>query len=218
MSDRERISGAKKILTRAAALVSSLTGYPLGRLDGSHGRRVRAILTAALVLTGVSAWALALVQPWTSRGANVAMMTLPGGVDAERLRSASVDLEKQISENAAPQASYRELSRSPFGPASAGAAEFPAAAPTSSGHSSTGSENPVATAPAAAPTTKQTLEEARGLRLEVILTTPSGERWVVINGTSYREGDAVAGMEIVEIQETRIKLQRAGTTCLLRMD
>jgi hypothetical protein len=76
----------------------------------------------------------------------------------------------------------------------------------------------VTTAQAAAPTPRQILEEARGLRLEVILTTPSGERWVVINGTSYREGDAVAGMEIVEIQGTRIKLQRAGMMCLLRMD
>ena len=35
----------------------------------------------------------------------------------------------------------------------------------------------------------------------MILTIPSGERWVVINGASYREGDAVAGMEIVEIRE-----------------
>jgi hypothetical protein len=62
------------------------------------------------------------------------------------------------------------------------------------------------------------LEVVRNLRLEVTLITPAGERWAVIGGENYREGDTIAGMEIVEIQEGRVKLRQAGCTCLLRMD
>jgi hypothetical protein len=62
------------------------------------------------------------------------------------------------------------------------------------------------------------LEVVRNLRLEVTLITPAGERWAVIDGVNYREGDTIAGMEIVEIQEGRVKLRQAGMTCLLRID
>ena len=95
---------------------------PPVRLGCGQGRRVRTALTVALIVTGVSAWALALVQPWTSRGVNVVMASLASGVDAERL-SAPVDLEKQISETQA--GTPPSLRRSPFGPSRAGAAKSP---------------------------------------------------------------------------------------------
>ena len=62
------------------------------------------------------------------------------------------------------------------------------------------------------------LETIKGLRLEVTLTAPTGERWAVINGENLREGDTIAGLEIIEIQEGKVKLQRGGMSCLLRMD
>jgi hypothetical protein len=211
MSPRENISMLRKALARAADWASSLTGYPPGRLGTGHGRRIRTILTGALVLTGISAWALALVQPWATHGATIALVTMANGVDAERLRTAPVDLEKQISENATEAPT--SLRRSPFGPAHA----RPAESATASSHEK-GGPGAARSVAASAMTARQVLACVKGLRLEVIMTTPAGERWVVINGESYREGDAVDGMEIVEIQGTRVRLQQAGIVCLLPMN
>jgi hypothetical protein len=69
-----------------------------------------------------------------------------------------------------------------------------------------------------APTAKEILSALKALRLEVTLVSPSGEPWAVIDGKDYRVGDTVGGMEIVEIGEGRVKLQRGAVTCLLRMD
>jgi len=214
MSEPRAKSGAHGALARVGALVTSLTGYPPGHLGSSRGRCIRTILTAALIVTGTSAWALALVQPWAAHGNAMAMVGMAGGVDTERVRSAAVDLEKVISENAV--ASPSPLKRNPFGQVQVrrpeGAATHPAEGasavaqktqgPPSQGHA----------------TAKTVLDTAKGLKVEMILTGASGERWVVINGASYREGDAVAGLAITEIQGTRVKLQHAGITCLLGMD
>jgi hypothetical protein len=138
------------------------------------------------------------------------MMATAPELDAERMKAAPMDLEKLINERPAPVAA--SLPRSPFGPASAGGASVKV--PNVMGQPAR------ATVPAAtsAEVVRQMLESVKGLKVDVILTTPSGEKWVVINGANYREGDAVAGMEIVEIQGTRVKLQQAGVTCLLRME
>jgi len=228
MSEIGHISALTGALARVGTLASSLTGYPSGRLGSGCGRRVRTALTAALVVTGLSAWALAVVQPWVGRGASMAMVSMGGGVDAGRLRTAAVDFEKAISEN--PALAPPSLRRNPFGPAPSHPSQHKAAAGwDQAGMGGMGHEDEAPSQQRAAasldqagmgagPTPKHLMETAKGLKVEMILTAPSGERWVVINGESYREGDAVAGMEIVEIQGTRIKLQHAGMTCLLRMD
>jgi hypothetical protein len=203
MNDRNAMARAKELWTGAVAMFGSLAGAQSGHLSGGHGRWVKATLTGALVLTGVIAWALALVQPWTSRASAMTLMATPAEVDTERLRSSAVDLETVINASPAPAAGL--LKRSPFGPARSG---------TPMGAGSASKAGPSQ----AMPETRQMLDSVKGLKVEVILTTATGERWVVINGVNYREGDAVAGMEIVEIQGTRVKLQLAGTTCLLRMD
>jgi multidrug efflux pump subunit AcrA (membrane-fusion protein) len=64
----------------------------------------------------------------------------------------------------------------------------------------------------------QVLAVVRTLKLEVTLIAPTGERWAVINGATYREGDAIAGLEISEIQEGKVRLRQRDITCLLRMD
>lgn len=213
--------------TRYASLLTWLAGRQRGRWATCRGRWVKTVLTAALIVTGLSAWAVALVQPWTGRGGDVDFVGLGPGVDEEKVRQASAEVQQIVSEHVPP--SLRPLRRNPFEAVRAVASE-PAAPPVASGpvpgvrspaeKAAAAKSVPAATVPPpssrAAP--PKVLETVRGLRLEVILITPAGERWAVINGESYREGDTVAGLEIVEIQEGRVRMQQAGTTCLLRMD
>ncbi len=191
--------------TRWAEVLTWLGGRGRGWWATWRGRWIQTALTVGLLLTGVSAWALALVQPWTGRTGDPGIITVASGVNAAQVRSADVDIEQLVDgAGAAPPAT---LQRNPFvavrtHPAAPGAAK--------------GQVPPAGPAPGQA--AGQVLETVKGLRLEVILITPAGERWAVINARNYREGDAVAGMEIVEIQEGRVKLQQGGITCLLRMD
>jgi len=165
-------------------------------------------LTAGLLVTGLGAWALAVIQPWTMKTAGAHLVSLAAGINPDQVRSAAVAIEELVDEHTTP--AVRRLRRNPFVPVVAAA--------------ETGRSGPPPV-PAAAdqvgadgPTPREILEKVKGLRLEVIVITSAGERWAVINGENYREGDAVAGLEIVEIQEGRAKLQQGGVTCLLRMD
>lgn len=191
--------------TRWAGVLTWLGGRGRGRWATWRGRWIQTALTIGLLLTGVSAWALALVQPWAGRTGDPGIITLAVGVNAAQVRSADVGPEQLVNDNgAAPPAPLR---RNPFVPVQTG----PAAAGDAKGQVPP-------TSPATPRAAGQVLETVKGLRLEVILITPAGERWAVINAKNYREGDAVAGMEIVEIQEGRVKLQQGDITCLLRMD
>ncbi|MBE3123307.1 MAG: hypothetical protein IMZ65_00715 [Planctomycetes bacterium] len=213
MNEPQAITGATARLARRGGAIAWLGGRGRGRWATSRGRWIHRALTIALLLTGVSAWAVALVQPWKARTANAGMVAVTTGVDAEKVRSAEVDPEALLGEGAAPTA--KPLRRNPFvaDPGAAGAPSVPgrqdpAAAPC---------EKAAAEAPAEQGAVR-ILETVKGLRLEVILLTPAGERWAVINSRNYREGDAVAGLRIVEIQEGRVRLQQGDVTCLLRID
>jgi len=204
----------------AATLLAWLAGRQRGRWATCRGRWIKTLLTAALLVTGLSAWAVALVQPWTGRSANWDVMTLTSTVDAARVRAASAGVQKLVPDYVAP--TPKPLRRNLFEGARPASA-WPAAPPTAGAAAVLEvPARPAVREPAPeavpAPTPPQVMEVVKGLKLEIILITPAGERWAVINGASYREGDAVAGLELVEIQEGHVKLQQAGLTCLLRMD
>ena len=203
----------------AATLLAWLAGRQRGRWATCRGRWIKTLLTAVLLVTGLSAWAVALVQPWTSRAANWDVMTLTSTVDAARVRAASAEVQKLVPDYVPP--TVQPLRRNLFDgarPASAlpGAPPAAGAAPPEVPASPTVPEPAPQAEPVPGP--QQVLEAVKGLKLEIILITPAGERWAVINGASYQEGDAVAGLELVEIQEGHVRLQQAGLTCLLRMD
>ncbi|HUU09168.1 MAG TPA: general secretion pathway protein GspB [Phycisphaerae bacterium] len=208
MSDGATNSGAAKFRAGDTCLHAWLAGRARGRWATARGRWIQAALTAGLLVTGLGAWALAVIQPWTMKTAGAHLVSLAAGINPDQVRSAAVAIEELVDEHTTP--AVRRLRRNPFVPVVAAA--------------ETGRSGPPPV-PAAAdqvgadgPTPREILEKVKGLRLEVIVITSAGERWAVINGENYREGDAVAGLEIVEIQEGRAKLQQGGVTCLLRMD
>jgi hypothetical protein len=210
---------------RYAGLLTWLAGRQRGRWATRRGRWIKTVLTAALIVTGLTAWAVALVQPWTGHRGDPGDVALGSSVDVEKLRQASAEVQKIVREYVPPV--LKPLRRNPFegaGPAAAeSAAPAVVAAPAPPARPPDETASPAKLAPAAAPpsgrpTPPKVLETLRGLKLEIVVATPAGERWAVINGETYREGDTVAGLEIVEIQDGRVKLQQAGTTCLLRMD
>ena len=204
MNENATHPGAADKPSRWAGLMLWLASCPKGRWATARGRLCRAVLTAGLIVAGVSAWALALVQPWTGRSGNFGIVTVADGMDTGKIRAASVNVEKLFPAQAP---ATRPLARNPFAPAAAQGA--------------TGREGglPDKTPPAAlAAPARNILETLKGLRLDVTLTAPTGERWVVINGENRREGDTIAGLEIIEIQEGKVKLRHGGTTCVLRMD
>ncbi|MBM4017407.1 MAG: hypothetical protein FJ288_03620 [Planctomycetes bacterium] len=214
-----------------AVLLAWLAARPRGRFATVRGRWVQTFLTACLLMAGLGTWALALVQPWTGCPSDPGMVTFAGGVDTAKIRAATSDVERLCT--AAPRP-VRPLARNPFAPLVAAAAT---AAPDQSRDRKGAAPYTIAPGPAAKdherrpapgaeksvpaagePSAQAVLELVKGLRLEVVLTTPSGQRWAVINGRNLREGDSIAGLQVVEIQETKVKLQQAGMTCLLRMD
>ncbi|HUX15501.1 MAG TPA: hypothetical protein VMW52_03460, partial [Phycisphaerae bacterium] len=158
------------------------------------------ILTVALLVTGLSAWALAVVQPWAARTADPGIVALPAAdVSPEKVRMLSQQVERLCGNW--KERVLRPLRRNPFegSGAAGGGGEFSA-------------PNPGAAAPAApaaeksrpapeAPTAKEILSALKALRLEVTLVSPSGEHWAVIDGKDYCVGDTVGEMEIVEIEE-----------------
>ncbi|MCX5683668.1 MAG: general secretion pathway protein GspB [Planctomycetota bacterium] len=211
MNEKIKPSGDVCKPSRWAGLMLWLASRPRGRWATARGRWCQTVLTAALILTGVSAWALALVQPWTGRGGEHGIVSVAGGMDTEKIRSASAGVEKLFPTQA--QAA-RPLARNPFMPREARAS----ADPETRRPENLRPEAATPAAPAAATPARNILETIKGLRLEVTLATPTGERWAVINGENLREGDTIAGLEITEIQEGKVKLQHGGTTCVLRMD
>ena len=224
MSQRESKGRPSAPKSRFAGLVAWLSAYPRCQWAIAKARRVQIVLTAALLVTGLTAWALAIVQPWTNRSDAGPTIAGPSGFDTGKIRSMSVALEKLFGD-VMPQAS-KPLRRNPF--ASPDGAQESVASPPSVAPAEPRAgqlqrqlpqavrpESPAAAAPSVSP--PAVLEAAKRMRLEVILITPAGDRWAVINGQNCREGDAVAGFRIVEIQEGKVKLQQAGTICLLRM-
>jgi len=228
MSVRESTAGTPVRATRYAGLLAWFAGRQRGRWATCRGRWIKTLLTAALLVTALSAWAVALVQPWMGRSEDWDIPPTGFGLDMEKVRSASADVEKLLPQYVPPTPKplrrnlfegARPVAASP--PASPAARDVPAPVrpEAESGPPAAKSTVPEPMSQAGpAPTAKKVLETLKGLRLEVILMTPAGDRWAVINGESYREGDAVAGLEIVEIQEGRVRLQKAGMTGLLRMD
>ena len=225
MSERTSQGRLLTARSRLSGLVAWLASYPRSRWAVAKARRVHIVLTAALLVTGLTAWALAVVQPWTSRFEVSPVLVAPPGLDPEKVRAISAALDKLYGE-VMPQPSA-PLRRNPFASpdgAEAPPQSTPAARPAelSSGEPQSRSpetaraESPAP--PAASVLPLAALEAAKRLRLEVILITPAGDRWAVINGQNYRQGDAVAGFRIVEIQEGKVRLQQAGTICLLRME
>jgi hypothetical protein len=200
--------GDKAIPARCAGLMLWLASRPRGRWATARGRWCQTVLTACLVLAGVSAWALALVQPWTGRTGEYGIVSVASGVDTAKIRAAAGNVEKLFPGHAAEA---RTPTRNPFAPRTARAQAAPETWRPET-------HRPDAEPAAPAPTAKSILETIKGLRLEVTLTTPTGERWAVINGENLREGDTIAGLELTEIQEGKVKLRHGGATCVLRMD
>jgi len=189
-----------------------LAGRARGRWATARGRWIEAVLTAALLVAGVGAWALAIIQPWTSKTTGSGVFAVSAGVTPDRVRSAAVGVDELVGERVAAMPAL--LRRNPFDHAGIpGTVAVDPDPERPAPHAAGAAEEAVGR-----PTPQDILEKVKALRLEVILITPEGQRWAVINGEDYREGDAVSGFRIVEIQEGRARLQQGGVTCLLRMD
>jgi hypothetical protein len=161
-------------------------------------RRLKTVLTIGLIATGLSAWAAALVQPWTARGGSPGMVIRAVSSEGERVPPRK-------------KARLFELVRNPFLGQAQAAETVPGPA----------AERPASPAPAqAAPAPKAAvvLAAVKLLHLDVTLTGPNGERWAVISGHDYREGDSIGALKLVEVQEGKVKLEQGGVVCLLQMD
>ncbi len=173
-------------------------------------RWLHAGLTVALLVTGVAAWGVALVQPWQVRAADPGIVAVPGRPAPERVRAAARAGEDLAEEPSAP--GPRPLRRDPFQPARAWGASAKASADAGEPP-----RRPDAAGPGTV-TAEQVVRVAKDLSLKATVHSPTGERWAVINGHTYREGDVVAGLTLVEVREDRATLQRAGMICILKMD
>jgi hypothetical protein len=197
--------------SRWAGLTLWLASQPRGWWATARGRWCQTFLTAGLVVASVTAWALAIVQPWTGRPAEYGAVAFAEGLDTGKIRAASGSVERLFPERTLGP---RLPARNPFAarPAQATAAQDAARPQNRRPDAATDAPQ------GRAPDVKTILETVKTLRLEVTLTTPTGERWAVINGENLREGDTIAGLEITEIQDGKVKLRHGGTSCLLRMD
>jgi hypothetical protein len=183
----------------AAALVW-LVGRPHGRWATPRGRCVQTIATAGLLVTALGAWALAIVQPWPSHPACPSVdLTLPGPPWPKARPAPAVGAELL----AAGAAALRPVRRDPFA-----AGDRPAAG--------LGAKD--ADEPSAAEAAQEMLEAVRRLRLGMTLVGPDGTCLAIIDGQECRQGDWVGGLEVVEVQEGRVKLRKGGMQCVLSMD
>jgi hypothetical protein len=144
-------------------------------------------------------------------------------VNPEKVRALSEEVERLCGNW--KQRALRPLRRNPFAGANAakrgGEPAAPSPAAATPAEPSAEKSEPAREAPTtrvAARRAKEILSTLKALHLEVTLVSPSGEHWAVIDGNDYRVGDTVADMQIIEISEGRVKLQRGTVTCLLQMD
>jgi hypothetical protein len=217
MSAKPNELGSREPNPRLAGLFAWLAGHATGRLTAGRGRWIKMILTVALLVTGLSAWALAVVQPWAARSADPGIVALPAvDVSPEKVRMLSQEVERLCGNW--KERVLRPLRRNPFGGARAAGRGGGVAAPSPGAAAPAASAAEKSRSAPEVPTAKEILSALKALRLEVTLVSPSGEHWAVIDGKDYRVGDTVGGMEIIEIGEGQVKLQRGAVTCLLRMD
>jgi len=195
---------------RFAALVQDvLLGRRRTRWRSTHGRWLRAGLTVALVVAGLTTWALAIVQPWKAQAADPGIVPIKDLLSPNRVRELAVATDQRVGPPAFGLA--RPVTRNPFCAKGTDGAAKPAASPVP--------EEPGTGDRSCTPwTAGRVAEVAQGLSLKATVASPSGERWAVINGETYREGDEVAGLRLVEVREDRARLDRAGIQCVLKMD
>ncbi|MBL7139416.1 MAG: hypothetical protein ISS74_00755 [Planctomycetes bacterium] len=185
-----------------ATLQAWFFGGRLRRWGSARSRWLNGGLTVALLLAGVVAWVLALVQPWTVRAADPGIVPVKGQLTPDRMREAAEAASRAL--DAPAPLVPRLVSRNPF--RSAGA---PAEPPTAGGE---------ADALGVAPTPREIADVVKDLKLKATVLGPNGQRWAVINGSTYQEGEEVAGLTLVEVREDRARLRRADVTCVLKMD
>lgn len=89
-----------------------LAGRARGRWATARGRWIEAVLTAALLVAGLGAWALAIIQPWTSKTTDSGVFAVSAGVTPDRVRSAAVEVEELVGERVAAMPAL--LRRNPF--------------------------------------------------------------------------------------------------------
>jgi len=212
----------------AAGLLAWLAGSPPAGRAGTGGwwatrkrQWLKTFMTTLLLLAGLGAWALAVVQPWVVRPGDPGIVALPAvTVNPEKVRSVAREVEQLCREW--KEAVVRPVRRNPFAAGRQGqevsAVPLEPCEVGEPARAAASAQERPPTHVGAVPEPKALLAVLKALRLEMTLVAPGGERWAVINRTDYREGDTVAGMEIVEIREGEVKLQRGGVTCLLRMN
>ncbi len=225
-----------------------LLGDPRWHRRTARRRWLHGALTAGLFLTGLAAWALALLQPWKVP-ATAAVVPLqapepPGRVEAAAREAARLfqvphppalrplprdpfggaglgDLRREAS----PSTRGPEAAAPPAGPASGSTAVPRGDGPTVGGEA-VGAGSGSGSAPASGgPSADAVARLVVGLRLEAVVLGPDGQGRAVIDGRVYRPGDRVADAEgtltnlVVEaIRADRVVLRWAGVTCVLPLD
>jgi len=204
------MTAAAELRRIGASIQGWLLERSASRWRSARGRWLRVTLTVTLMTAGVAAWALALVQPWKAQAAGRGIVTVRRQPVPGQVRAAAREADDRLEQEVLP--APPPLARDPF--SASGWAEMSAAAsrprPASPGGAACPGAGPVTAAQAA--------EVVRSLHLKATVCSTRGERWAVINGKAYREGDEVAGLTLVEIGENRATLRRADVTCILKMD
>jgi len=214
-----------------------LLGDPRRCRRTARRRWLHGALTVGLLLTGLAAWALALLQPWRAP-ATAAVVPLQAPEPPGRVEAAAREAARLFQVPHPP--ALRPLARDPFegarpGPTREGAspsAKEPDAAPPppgpAAGGEALGAE--AVDGGGAGPTPGRPSADAVarlvvGLRLEAVVFSPDGQCRAVIGERVYRPGDRVADAEgtltnlVVEtIREDRVVLRWAGITCVLPLD
>ncbi len=102
--------------TKTASRWTAATGWllapPRGRRATGRGRFIRILLTVSLLVTGVLAWAVALVQPWANRTGQDAQ-TMAAVLDTQKMQAITADLDAVCAEElpAAPAPGATRLPR-----------------------------------------------------------------------------------------------------------
>jgi len=185
-------------------------GSGTGRRRSDRSRWLHAGLAAILLVAGVAAWALALVQPWKAQASDPGIVAVPGRPAPQQVQAAVQEAEHLLEPQRPP--APPALGRNPFTtPGWVGTPnDPPGPRPGTGGRAALPGAGPM--------TAKEAAETLRGLHLKATVHSRGGEQWAVINEKAYREGDAVAGLVLVEIGDDRATLRRDGVTCVLRMD
>jgi len=98
MSNEQKHTGSADREARTAGLLAWLAGKTTGQWATRKRQWLKTFMTTLLLLAGLGAWALAVVQPWVVRPGDPGIVALPAvTVNPEKVRSVAREVEQLCS-------------------------------------------------------------------------------------------------------------------------